>query len=80
MPIAGNATILGASPLPIAVIHGADDEVFPIDPVRRGVAQLVQQGAKVRLAERSGGSHLSPCAYVSELAAAGQWLDQAGSR
>ncbi len=77
VPMASDATIVGASPLPIYVIHGADDEVFPVAPVRTAVERLAHQGAKIRFDERPEGSHLDACGYVPELTAAGHWLEAA---
>jgi poly(3-hydroxybutyrate) depolymerase len=76
VPMAFSFDIVGASALPIYAIQGTRDEQFEIEPVRAAIQMLKAQGQDVTLKERFRGSHHQMCAYVPELAQAGEWLEQ----
>lgn len=74
--IASNETIVGDSKVPVYAIHGSDDELFPIAPVRSAVNALSARGFDVTFAERTGAGHMEPCSYARELKAAAPWLER----
>jgi hypothetical protein len=76
VPMAFNATVVGASSLPIYAIQGTKDEQFEFPPVRAALQSLIQQGRDVTLDEKYRGSHYAMCDYVPELTRAGHWLEQ----
>jgi len=76
VPIAANETIAGESPLPVYVIHGTRDEVFPIAGVRAAIRALEHRRQDVRLVEKYRGGHYAPCSYAPELAGVLRWLEQ----
>lgn len=74
IPMAANATIVGATPLPVYAISGSRDELFPIVEIRRAIAAAKATGQNVTLHEKYRGSHMQPCSYRPELEAAREWL------
>lgn len=77
IPMASNETVMGETTIPVFVIHGTRDELFPFAPIQARVEQLVQAGQPVRLAARYRATHMEGCKYKEELALAAKWLTNA---
>jgi poly(3-hydroxybutyrate) depolymerase len=74
IPIAGNDTIIGETPVPVFAIHGSLDAQFPLEPVRQNIDKLKQAGFDVTLTVRNRAKHMDPCKYEDELEMAAEWL------
>ena len=75
IPMAFDAGIVGATPVPVYAIQGDKDELFEIEPVRVAIERERARGGDVTLAIRHRAGHMTPCDYLPELRAAGQWLE-----
>ncbi|MEM7250522.1 MAG: alpha/beta fold hydrolase [Pseudomonadota bacterium] len=60
--------------LPIRVIHSANDELFPLEDVRRVVSALVDEGAQIQVNEVTHPTHFDVGGFVSPLAEQRAWL------
>lgn len=67
----GSARVI---PTPTYVIHGEDDEFFPLQDTQDWVNDTSLAGSDTRLVVAAGLSHLEPCEYVSYLQDAATWL------
>jgi poly(3-hydroxybutyrate) depolymerase len=76
IPMAFDASIVGATPLPVFAIQGDKDELFAIGPIRTAIDALRATGADVTLEARYRAGHMNPCAYGPELALAARWLER----
>jgi pimeloyl-ACP methyl ester carboxylesterase len=76
IPMAFDASIIGATPLPVYAIQGEKDELFAIAPIRTAIEALGAAGADVTLEARYRAGHMNPCAYAPELAMAAGWLER----
>lgn len=74
VPIAGNDTIVGETPVPVFAIHGSLDEQFPLGPIQQNVDKLKQKGFDVTLTVRNRAKHMDPCKYEDEVEMAAEWL------
>jgi poly(3-hydroxybutyrate) depolymerase len=74
IPIAGNDTIIGETPVPVFAIHGSLDAQFPLEPVRQNIDKLKQAGFDVTLTVRNRAKHTDPCKYEDEVEMAADWL------
>jgi predicted esterase len=61
----------------LALVHGEDDPLFPIAPLRSFVESLRKTGLAVELFEVKGGHELAPEAMAATLEARIAWIDQA---
>ncbi len=61
---------------PMYVIHGEDDDFFPIDTVQYWVDQTNLAGSNVEFVRAPGLGHYQPCDYVPYLVEAVRWLDE----
>lgn len=59
---------------PMYVIHGEEDDFFPIDTVQYWVNQTIQAGSQVEFIRAPGLGHYQPCDYVPYLEDAAIWL------
>ena len=59
---------------PMYVIHGEEDDFFPIDTVQYWVEQTVAAGSDVTFVKAPGLGHYQPCDYTSYLETAAIWL------
>ena len=62
--------------LPIYVIHGQNDEYFPLSQTRNIVDQLVSIGADIEFTVVDGGTHFETGAYVEPLQEAIPWIQR----
>lgn len=76
IPMAFDASIVGATPLAVYAIQGDSDELFDIARIRAAIAAERARGTEVTLIERHRAGHLEPCAYVPELSRAAEWLER----
>lgn len=60
---------------PIYVIHGSDDQLFPIATTEGYVNETLAEGSDVTFVTATGLSHNDSCAYTSYLQDAAVWLD-----
>ena len=59
---------------PLYVIHGENDELFPLVNTQEWVGATEAAGTNVTFAVAPGLTHTEPCEYVSYLQDASQWL------
>jgi len=71
-PILGDRD--GPDEVPLYVIHGTEDELFPYDTVVFAVNYLKEKGVPVTMATAEGESHLLIYSYVPALRGAVDWL------
>jgi predicted peptidase len=60
--------------IPFYVIHGENDELFPLSETQSLVNDLESEGADIRLVVVDGLSHYTPCSYDNSLRFASNWL------
>jgi len=60
--------------IPVYVIHGENDELFPLANTQDWVDDSLLVGSDVTLVVATGLTHTQPCDYVSYLEAAATWL------
>ena len=60
--------------IPLYVIHGTKDELFPIKNTERYVRKTQEAGTQVTLVVNQKLSHFQGCLYVEDLWNAGEWL------
>ena len=61
-------------PIPLYVIHGEDDELFPLSDVQNWVQASIDSGSDITLEVAPGLMHIEPCEYVQYLQNAATWL------
>jgi predicted peptidase len=60
--------------VPLYVIHGEDDELFPVEVTEAFVNKSQDAGSSIEFVVASGLGHLDVCDYASYLAAAATWV------
>ncbi len=60
--------------IPLYVIHGEDDELFPIEVTEAFVDKSIDAGSSIEFVIAPGLSHLDVCDYASYLADAATWV------
>lgn len=73
---APEAAVLDGWSLPVRVLHGARDELFPVSPVRAAVVRLRESGVDADLTVVDGTSHYEMHRFVEPLAALVAWLGE----
>jgi predicted peptidase len=61
--------------IPLYVIHGTEDELFPISTIKGYVEEYKSVGTNVTLVEATNLLHNEPCTYVPYLKEAALWLE-----
>ncbi len=61
-------------PIPMYVIHGENDELFPIAETKKWVDESVAAGSDITFVQADGLSHYKPCDYVPYVKEAVLWL------
>ncbi len=61
--------------VPLYVIHGSEDDLFPLDITKGFVDESIAAGSDITFVVADGLVHNDPCAYVDELKKAVEWLD-----
>ncbi len=67
---------VGVWEVPLYVIHGENDELFPVDTTRAWVEATVNAGSDVTLVVAPDLGHYTPCEYVPYLKEAAIWLKE----
>ena len=60
---------------PLYVIHGTEDQLFPINITKGYVSDAINAGSDITFVEAEGLEHYNPCDYVSYLQEAAEWLE-----
>lgn len=77
LPMAGVPQADSASvdwQIPIYAIHGANDELFAVEPTRTVIEELTARGKSAQLVVLEGVSHFETHRFVGELETAVSWL------
>ncbi len=61
--------------VPLYVIHGSEDDLFPLDLTQGYVDTSIAAGSDITFVVADGLIHNDPCAYVDELKKAIEWLE-----
>lgn len=61
--------------VPLYVIHGSEDDLFPLDKTQGFVDEYIAAGSDITFVVADGLVHNEPCAYVDELKKAVVWLE-----
>lgn len=61
-------------PIPMYVIHGENDTLFPLEDVEMWVQASVDAGSDITLEVATGLDHYEPCNYVQYMENAAAWL------
>ena len=61
--------------VPLYVIHGSEDDLFPLDITQGFVDESIGAGSDITFVVADGLVHNDPCAYVDELKKAVVWLE-----
>ena len=67
---------VGVWDIPLYVIHGENDELFPVETTRAWVEQTIMAGSDVTFVVAPGLGHYTPCDYVPYLKDAAIWLKE----
>jgi predicted peptidase len=62
--------------VPMYVIHGENDELFPIEITKNWVDLSIQAGSDITFVVAAGLSHYEPCSYSPYLKEAVTWLKE----
>lgn len=60
--------------VPMYVIHGSNDELFPVDETSTFVAQSKEAGSTIEFVVADGLTHFKPCDYVDHLKVGVDWV------
>jgi len=72
-PAKSNGDILKIN-IPLYVIHGQNDELFPISQTEEWVNQSIEAGSDITFVIAEGLTHFEPCDYVNYVKNASVWL------
>ena len=61
-------------PIPVYVIHGENDALFPIADVQGWVQASIDSGSNITFVTATGLTHPEPCNYVTYMQGAASWL------
>lgn len=61
--------------IPLYVIHGSDDELFPVETTEGYVNASIDAGSSIKFVIADGLVHNEPCTYLDELEDAVDWLE-----
>lgn len=61
-------------PIPVYVIHGEEDALFPVENVENWVNASIDSGSDITMVVAPELTHNEPCAYASYLEDAADWL------
>jgi predicted peptidase len=62
--------------IPMYVIHGENDELFPIDVTKKWVDESIAAGSDITFVQADSLTHFKPCDYVPYLNDAVVWLKE----
>jgi len=72
---ANSSGTVNAINIPLYVIHGSEDELFPIERTEGYVNASIAAGSDIQFVTADGLIHIKPCDYVSYLQEAVTWLE-----
>lgn len=72
-PAKSNGDVLKIN-IPLYVIHGGDDELFPVAQTEEWVNQSIEAGSDITFVIADGLTHFEPCEYIDYLKDASVWL------
>lgn len=81
IPMASSYTTIATNgsvrvmPIPMYVIHGENDDLFPVEQTEEWVTKTVDEGSDITFVIAPGLGHYEPCNYVPYLKEAVIWLD-----
>jgi predicted peptidase len=61
--------------IPMYVIHGSEDDLFPLDTVQYWANLSIQAGSDITFVIADGLGHYEPCSYISYFRDAAAWLE-----
>ncbi len=61
--------------VPLYVIHGSEDELFPLETTQELVEESIEAGSDITFVVAEGLIHVEPCTYLDELKEAVSWLE-----
>jgi predicted peptidase len=61
--------------IPMYVIHGSEDDLFPLDTVQNWVNKSILAGSDITFVIAQGLGHYTPCDYTSYFQDAAAWLE-----
>lgn len=67
--------ILNPIPIPLYVIHGSDDELFPLEVTESLIEESLSVGSDIEFKVADGLGHFQACDYLSYLQEAVVWLE-----
>ena len=76
IPMASSYPVNKKISVPLYVIHGEKDELFPVGKTTNWVNQTKNSGSDVTLIINERLSHFQGCSYLDELKKAGIWLNE----
>ena len=62
--------------IPMYVIHGENDELFPIENTKKWVDESIAAGSDITFVQADSLSHFRPCDYVPYIKEAVEWLKE----
>jgi len=65
----------GAINVPLYVIHGSEDALFPLETTMGFVEESIKAGSDITFVVAQGRVHNEPCTYLDELKEAVSWLE-----
>ncbi|RKE92227.1 dienelactone hydrolase family protein [Ichthyenterobacterium magnum] len=71
-----NVGVVQQITIPMRVIHGSDDALFPIATTEGYVNDSNAAGSNIEFVTATGLGHLEPCNYVPYLLSASSWLEE----
>jgi len=72
---ANTAGVVNAIGIPLYVIHGSEDELFPLERTEGYVNESIAAGSNIQFVVAEGLIHIAPCDYVPYLQEAVTWLE-----
>ncbi len=76
IPMASAYKAEGKIKIPLYVVHGGKDELFPLSRTQQWIDLAKKEGSDITLVVNNGLSHFEGCAYTEELKKASQWLNK----
>lgn len=74
IPMAASYDYTKKLKIPFFVIHGENDELFPLSQTQDLVTALINRGSDIQLHILDGYSHYTACSYDNSLRLASDWL------
>lgn len=75
IPLASNYSINRKIDVPLYVIHGEKDKLFPVSYAKKQVARTIKKGSDVTFVINEEYGHRDVCSFTKDLKKAGFWLE-----